>query len=143
VRPGPDEATVEVRGETNLLYQAVGRHFEPHNAEAQEKPVPEAAMGYDRARPSTADVLGAKATVRCGGKEPTYRVLVGLPVPPGRQRLVAADFARGRDGRWWFIEAGPGSCAGTAHEAVFSRDGKRLVSVTAFDATDLWVIESR
>ena len=34
-------------------------------------------------------------------------------------RLVAADFARGRDGRWWFIEAGPGSCAGTGHEGVF------------------------
>jgi ATP-grasp domain, R2K clade family 3 len=36
-----------------------------------------------------------------------------------RSRLVVADFARGVDGRWWFIEAGPGSCAGTAHEAVF------------------------
>jgi hypothetical protein len=30
-----------------------------------------------------------------------------------------ADFARGLDRRWWFIEAGPGSCAGTGHEAVF------------------------
>jgi hypothetical protein len=36
-----------------------------------------------------------------------------------RSRLVAADFALGLDGRWWFIEAGPGSCAGTAHEGVF------------------------
>src|SRR5262249_55878468 len=33
-------------------------------------------------------------------------------------RLVVADFALGLDGRWWFIEAGPGSCAGTAHEGV-------------------------
>jgi hypothetical protein len=36
-----------------------------------------------------------------------------------RSRLVVADFARSVDGRWWFIEAGPGSCAGTSHEAVF------------------------
>src|SRR5262249_21680174 len=36
-----------------------------------------------------------------------------------RSRLVAADFAREKSGEWTFIEAGPGSCAGTAHEAVF------------------------
>jgi hypothetical protein len=41
-------------------------------------------------------------------------------------RLVAADFARGVDGRWWFIEAGPGSCAGTAHQAVFQAVARRL-----------------
>jgi ATP-grasp domain, R2K clade family 3 len=43
-----------------------------------------------------------------------------------RSRLVVADFARGLDGRWWFIEAGPGSCAGTAHEAVFKAVARRL-----------------
>ena len=36
-----------------------------------------------------------------------------------RSRLVVADFARLQSGSWTFIEAGPGSCAGTAHEAVF------------------------
>jgi hypothetical protein len=81
-RPGPDEVTVGVPGDT-LLYQAVGRHFEPHSAEAQEKPVLEVAMGYDRTRLSTADALRAKAAVRYAGKGPTYRVSVGLPVPPG------------------------------------------------------------
>jgi hypothetical protein len=43
-----------------------------------------------------------------------------------RSRLVVADFARGRDGQWWLIEAGPGSCAGTAHEAVFKAVARRL-----------------
>ena len=43
-----------------------------------------------------------------------------------RSRLVAADFARQRDGDWVFIEAGPGSCAGTAHEAVFKAVASRL-----------------
>jgi hypothetical protein len=43
-----------------------------------------------------------------------------------RSRFVVADFARGVDGRWWFIEAGPGSCAGTRHEAVFKAVARRL-----------------
>ena len=34
-------------------------------------------------------------------------------------RLVAADFAKTKSGHWAFIEAGPGSCAGTGHERVF------------------------
>jgi hypothetical protein len=66
----------------------------------------------------------------------------GLPPSPGdlkllrewagevgtafQSRLVVADFARGLDGRWWFIEAGPGSCAGTAHEQVFKATARRL-----------------
>lgn len=42
-------------------------------------------------------------------------------------RLVVADFARDVSGGWWFIEAGPGSCAGTAHEAVFKHVASRLL----------------
>jgi ATP-grasp domain, R2K clade family 3 len=41
-------------------------------------------------------------------------------------RLVVADFARDVTGSWWFIEAGPGSCAGTAHETVFKAVACRL-----------------
>lgn len=43
-----------------------------------------------------------------------------------RSRLVAADFARQKNGEWIFIEAGPGSCAGTAHEGVFKAVASRL-----------------
>jgi hypothetical protein len=43
-----------------------------------------------------------------------------------QSRLIAADFARGRDGTWWWIEAGPGSCAGTTHERVFKCVASRL-----------------
>lgn len=42
-------------------------------------------------------------------------------------RLVVADFARDVSGAWWFNEAGPGSCAGTAHEAVFKHVASRLL----------------
>jgi hypothetical protein len=34
--------------------------------------------------------------------------------------LIVADFVRDRRGKWHFLEAGTGSAAGTAHEAVFN-----------------------
>jgi hypothetical protein len=42
-------------------------------------------------------------------------------------RCVVADFARSKKGQWLFIEAGPGSCAGTAHEHVFKSVAARLL----------------
>jgi len=41
-------------------------------------------------------------------------------------RLVVADFIRDRAGKWWFLEAGPGSAAGTAHQEVFQYVARRL-----------------
>ena len=43
-----------------------------------------------------------------------------------RSRCVVADFAREISGQWTFIEAGPGSCAGTVHEQVFKAVAARL-----------------
>jgi hypothetical protein len=56
----------------------------------------------------------------------TLRDLAGEVGSAFGSRLVVADFARGVDGRWWFFEAGPGSCAGTGHEAVFKAVARRL-----------------
>jgi hypothetical protein len=42
-------------------------------------------------------------------------------------RCVVADFACSQEGHWVFIEAGPGSCAGTAHEQVFKSVAAKLV----------------
>jgi hypothetical protein len=39
---------------------------------------------------------------------------------------VVADFAKLRSGGWIFIEAGPVSAAGTAHERVFRAVARRL-----------------
>jgi hypothetical protein len=70
-------------------------------------------------------------------RTPSLGVAVGQRFPPSRDdfsllkqlaarvgssfrsRLVVADFIRDRAGKWWFLEAGPGSAAGTAHEVVF------------------------
>jgi hypothetical protein len=71
VRTGPNEATVGVKGETGLLYQVAGWHFEPYRAGPQQRPVLEAVMDYDRPSPSTKDVLRAKAAVKYDGRGPT------------------------------------------------------------------------
>jgi hypothetical protein len=93
LRPGPNLVTVEVRGETNLLYQVVARHFERHAAGPPvAKPVLEVEMGYDRTRLTTDDVLRAKATVKYNGNQPACMVSVGLPVPPGLT-VDAGEFA--------------------------------------------------
>jgi len=60
------------------------------------------------------------------GDRGTLRSLAAEVASAFRSRLVVADFARGVDGCWWFIEAGPGSCAGTAHETVFKAVAQRL-----------------
>src|SRR5262249_41671754 len=52
--------------------------------------------------------------------------LAGRVAGAFRSRLVAADFARLAGGGWCFIEAGPGSCAGTAHEGFFKAVAQRL-----------------
>lgn len=44
-----------------------------------------------------------------------------------RSRLVAVDVAKTTRGDWVFIEAGPGSCAGTAHEQVFKAVASWLI----------------
>jgi hypothetical protein len=56
----------------------------------------------------------------------TLRQMAGEVAAAFCSRLVVADFARDLDGRWWFIEAGPGSCAGTGHEAVFKAVARGL-----------------
>jgi hypothetical protein len=57
----------------------------------------------------------------------TLRYLASEVGSAFRSRLVVADFARGSGDRWWFIEAGPGSCGGTGHEAVFKAVARRLL----------------
>ena len=62
-------------------------------------------------------------------KPTDLRILSDLAREVGRafrSQLIVADFARQKNGEWIFIEAGPGSCAGTAHEAVFKTVASRL-----------------
>ncbi len=90
---GRNEVTLKVEGESNLMYQVVGRHFEPWGAkDPPAPPVFEVAVDYDRTKLSTKDMLKAKATLKYHGKEPTAMVMVDLGIPPGFT-VDAGDFA--------------------------------------------------
>ncbi|HEY7315221.1 MAG TPA: hypothetical protein VH643_38165, partial [Gemmataceae bacterium] len=92
LRAGANEVTLKVKGETNLMYQVVGRHFEPWKSETAKKPALEVAVEYDRTKLSTSDLLRAKATLKYNGEVPTYMVIVDLGIPPGFS-ADAGDFA--------------------------------------------------
>ncbi|MCS7045631.1 MAG: MG2 domain-containing protein [Gemmataceae bacterium] len=90
---GANEVTIEVTGESNLMYQIVGRYFQPWKKDvAQERPPIEIDVTYDRTKLSTNDILHAKATLKYHGKLPTYMVMVDLGIAPGFS-VDPGDFA--------------------------------------------------
>jgi hypothetical protein len=90
---GKNEVQIKASGETSMMYQIVGRHFESWQRHpAPAKPLLEVAVEYDRTRLSTKDLLKAKATLRYHGQLPTYMVIVDLGIPPGFT-VDAGDFA--------------------------------------------------
>ncbi len=89
---GANEVTIEVKGETNMMYQVVARHYEPWVTKEQKKPLLDVTVDYDRTKLSTADLLKAKATLKYNGEVPTYMVIVDLGIPPGFT-VDGGDFA--------------------------------------------------
>jgi hypothetical protein len=91
--PGRNDVEIEVQGETNLMYQIVGRYYEPWSRQPPpEKPTLDVSVEYDRTSLSTKDLLRAKATLKYEGQLPTYMVIVDLGIPPGFT-VDAGDFA--------------------------------------------------
>jgi uncharacterized protein YfaS (alpha-2-macroglobulin family) len=80
---GANKVELEVKGETNLMYQIVSRHFEPWAAKPQAANQFDVAVTYDRTKLSTADLLKATATLKYNGNVPTSMVMLDLGVPPG------------------------------------------------------------
>ena len=80
---GANDVEIKVDGKTNLMYQIVGRYYEPWKKEPAPKPVIEVSVDYDRTELSTSDLLRAKATMKYHGELPTYMVIVDLGIPPG------------------------------------------------------------
>lgn len=89
-RKGTNEVTVEVQGESKLMYQLVARHWLPWAAVeggaaekgGAERPL-DIKVAYDRTSLAKNDVLRAEATVRYKGAQPTFMVVVELGIPPG------------------------------------------------------------
>jgi hypothetical protein len=83
-RIGRNEVAIKTAGDVQMMYQLVGRHYEPwQRAEAPRKPVIDIDVAYDRTELSAADKLRATATLRYHGDVPTYMVIVDLGIPPG------------------------------------------------------------
>jgi hypothetical protein len=83
-RSGQNEIEIQVQGETNMMYQIIGRYYEPwKKLLVEKKPILDVAVAYDRTSLSTADLLRAKATLKYQGDVPTYMVIVDLGIPPG------------------------------------------------------------
>jgi hypothetical protein len=81
---GAHKVEIEATGETNLMYQIVGRHFAPWQEQrAQEKRVLDVDVAYDRTKLTTNDLLKVKATLKYHGKVPTSMVMLDLPIAPG------------------------------------------------------------
>jgi hypothetical protein len=90
---GKNEVEIRTTGETNLMYQIVGRHYESWQRHPQPtKPVLDVSVAYDRTKLSTKDLLKAKATLKYHGDIPTYMVIVDLGIPPGFT-VDAGEFA--------------------------------------------------
>ena len=93
LQPGDNEVSVEVKGDTALMYQVVGRVFLPHARQTtRARPTFEIDLGFDRTKLSTKDRIEATATLTYRGKTPTFNVIVELPIPPGFT-ADPADFA--------------------------------------------------
>jgi hypothetical protein len=144
LKPGANEVSVDVEGETTLLYQVAGRFYTPA-ARAVEPVAPplEVAVAYDRTKLTTNDLLKAKATLRYNGKKPAYQVIVELPVPPAFTPQ-AAEFARMVEAnRVQRFDVRPrtvvlyleGVRPGAVHEFVYSLKAKYPVKAKAPAAT--------
>jgi hypothetical protein len=94
VSPGAHQVQIAIDGDANLMYQIVGRYFEPWKKSIQ----PTISKGfdvdvaYDRTKLATNDLLHAKATLKYKGDLPANMVMLDLGIPPGFT-VDAGDFA--------------------------------------------------
>jgi uncharacterized protein YfaS (alpha-2-macroglobulin family) len=91
---GDNKVQIQAGGETGLMYQIVGRCYQPWKKE--QKPTVKSGfqidVAYDRTKLSTSDLLHAKATVKYDGALPANMVMVDLGIAPGFT-VDAGDFA--------------------------------------------------
>jgi hypothetical protein len=83
-RPGANEVAIRASADIGMMYQVVGRHYDPwQRPAAPAEPILDVNVAYDRTEMTTADRLQATATLRYRGPAPTFMVIVDLGIPPG------------------------------------------------------------
>ncbi len=81
--PGTRRVELDVDGASNLMYQIVGRYYEPWTDARPAGPKFELGIRYDRTKLAASDLLHAKATLKYNGALPTYMVMLELGIAPG------------------------------------------------------------
>ena len=89
---GTHQLQFQVQGNANVMYQVVGRYYEPWREEPPERKPIEIAVTYDRDKLVKNDILVATATMRYNGLKPTFMVILDLGIPPGFS-VDPGDFA--------------------------------------------------
>lgn len=88
---GSNTIKLKMNVPSTMLYQIVGRYYEPWKAtSAQERPI-DINIEYDRKLLSKKDTIMATATMRYNGNKPTFMVILDLGIPPGFQ-VDESDF---------------------------------------------------
>jgi hypothetical protein len=82
-RKGSNAVTIEVEGESNMMYQIVARHYVPWGEVREEEQPLSIDVKYDKTQLSTADVLKADVKFEYRGAQETFMVIVDLGIPPG------------------------------------------------------------
>ena len=83
VGPGRHRVQLFTQGKANIMYQVVGRHYQPWQRTRQRAEPLSIKVAYDRARLKVDDTLTAKVNVTYNLRRPTFMVLVDLGIPPG------------------------------------------------------------
>jgi hypothetical protein len=76
---GDNEVTIRTEGETSLMYQVVGRHYQPWKKDTQLTPAKaplSIQVSYDRTKLASNDTIHAKATLKYNGTLPSQNVRV-------------------------------------------------------------------
>jgi len=84
-RQGVNKVRIEFSGEGSMLYQVVGRHYEPWSTRQPQADPFSITVDYDKTQLAVNDVVTAKVTVKNNMPGQTEMTIVDLGVPPGFQ----------------------------------------------------------
>jgi uncharacterized protein YfaS (alpha-2-macroglobulin family) len=82
-RVGANQVQIEASAESGLMYQIVGRYYEPWKKEAKANPGFVVDVSYDRTKLTTKDILRARATLKYTGPTVANMVMLDLGIAPG------------------------------------------------------------
>ena len=89
VGAGEHRVTIRSRGRANVMYQIVGRYYDPWRQARQAREPLTIKLRYDRKRLKVDDTLTADVEVRYHLRRTTFMVIVDLGIPPGFDVQVA------------------------------------------------------